>query len=174
MDRWGLLDALAATGCPPVALGLTFALIAVFDSKYHYTFWRPETAIASADADDNPRTQPDPAFTPFITTPCHPSHPAGHGVTAGAARRVLERVYDAGPHAIHMSNPAVPDVRLRYTTLREIADDIDDARIYGGIHYRFDQRAGGRQGRRIASYILRHHLRPGRSTTAGSTEKEPQ
>jgi hypothetical protein len=155
-------------------MAMTDALIAVFDSKYHYTFWRPETAIAAADADDNPRTQPDPAFTPFITTPCHPSYPAGHGVTAGAARRVLERVYDAGPHAIHMSNPAVPDVRLRYTTLREIADDIDDARIYGGIHYRFDQRAGGRQGRRIASYILRHHLRPGRSTTSGSTEKEPQ
>ena len=151
-------------------IAMADALIAVFDTKYHYTFWRPETAIAAADTDDNPRTDPDSAFTPFITTPCHPSYPAGHGVTAGAAHRVLERIYGVGPHAIQMSNPAVPDVRLQYTSLREIAEDIDDARIYGGIHYRFDQQAGGRQGRRIASYILRHHLRLVRQTTSGSAD----
>jgi hypothetical protein len=85
-------------------VAMTDALIAVFDSKYHYTFWRPETAIAAADADDNPGTDRDPAFEPFITTPCHPSYPAGHGVTAGAARRVLERIYGVGPHAIEMSS----------------------------------------------------------------------
>jgi hypothetical protein len=151
-------------------IAMTDALIAVFDTKYHYTFWRPETAIAAADTDDNPRTDPDSAFKPFITTPCHPSYPAGHGVTAGAAHRVLERIYGVGPHAIQMSNPAAPDVRLLYTSLQQISDDIDDARIYGGIHYRFDQQAGARQGRRIASYILRHHLRPVRQTTSGSAD----
>src|SRR5918999_3387635 len=103
---------------------MTDALISVIDTKYHYTFWRPETAIAAADTDDNPRTDPDATFKPFITTPCHPSYPAGHGVTAGAARRVLERIYGAGPYTIEMSNPAVPDVRLQYTSLQEIADDI--------------------------------------------------
>jgi hypothetical protein len=151
-------------------VAMTDALIAVFESKYHYTFWRPETAIAAADADDNPQTDPDSAFKPFITTPCHPSYPAGHGVTAGAAHRVLERLYGVGPHAIQMANPAVPDVRLQYTSLHEISDDIHDARIYGGIHYRFDQQAGARQGRRIASYILRHHLRPVRQTTSGAAD----
>jgi hypothetical protein len=138
------------------------------DSKYRYTFWRPETAIAAADADGNPGTEPDTAFTPFITTPCHPSYPSAHAVAAGAAQRVLERIYGTGPHTIALSTPAVPDVRLHYTSLREIADDIDDARIYGGIHFRFDQQAGARQGRRVASYILRHHLRPARQTTSGS------
>jgi hypothetical protein len=146
-------------------IAMTDALISVFDSKYHYTFWRPETAIAAADADDNSRTDPDAAFKPFITTPCHPSYPAGHGVTAGAASRVLERIYGAGPHVIEMVNPAAPDVRLEYTTVQEIADDIDDARIYGGIHFRFDQQAGVRQGRRVASHILRHHFRPARQAT---------
>jgi hypothetical protein len=70
---------------------MTDALISLFDSKYHYTFWRPETAIAEAGVDDNPRTDPDVAFKPFITTPCHPSYPAGASVTASAAHRVLER-----------------------------------------------------------------------------------
>jgi hypothetical protein len=149
-------------------IAMTDALIAVIDSKYHYGFWRPETAIATADADDNPRTDPDSTFTPFITTPCHPSYPAGHGVTAAAASLVLERIYGVGPHAIDMSNPAVPDVRLQYTSVQEIADDIDDARIYGGIHFRFDQQAGARQGRHVASYILRHHFRPARRATPGA------
>jgi hypothetical protein len=153
-------------------IAMTDALISVIDSKYHYTFWRPETAIAAADADDNPRTEPDSAFKPFITTPCHPSYPAGHGVTAGAASRVLERIYGVGPHAIEMSNPAVPAVRLQYTSVQEIADDIDDARIYGGIHFRFDQQAGARQGRRVASYILRHHFRPARQATPGSAQEK--
>jgi hypothetical protein len=156
-------------------IAMTDALISVVESKYHYTFWRPETAIAAADTDGNPRTEPDTAFAPFITTPCHPSYPSGHGVTAAAARRVLERIYGKGPHAIELSHPAVPDVRLLYTNLREITDDIDDARIYGGIHYRFDQQAGARQGRRIASYILRHHLRPTRQKTGEVTEdKRPK
>jgi hypothetical protein len=122
-------------------IAMTDALISVFDTKYQYTFWRPETAIAAAHEDDNPATDSDPAFTPFITTPCHPSYTSAHAITGGAARRVLERIYGRGPHAIELSSPAVPDVRLQYTSLQEIADDIDDARIYGGIHFRFDQRA---------------------------------
>jgi hypothetical protein len=153
-------------------IAMTDALISVFDSKYHYTFWRPETAIAAADADGNPNTDPDTAFAPFVTTPCHPSYPSAHAVSGGAVRRVLERIYGKGPHAIELSHPAVPDVRLRYTSLQEITDDIDDARIYGGIHYRFDQQAGARQGRRVASYILRHHLRPARHTASGDIEEK--
>jgi hypothetical protein len=153
-------------------IAMTDALISVFDTKYHYPLWRPETAIAAAGVDDNPRTDPDPAFKPFITTPCHPSYVSAHAGAAGAARQVLERIYGAGPHSIEMSNPAVPDVRLRYMSVREIVEDIDDARIYGGIHYRFDQEAGARLGRRVASYLLRHHLRPARQTTAATGQKE--
>jgi hypothetical protein len=148
-------------------IAMTDALISVFDSKYLYTFWRPETAIAAADADSNPHTEPDTTFAPFITTPCHPSYPSAHAAAAGAAQRVLERIYGVGPHAIALANPAVPDVRFHYTSLQDIVDDIDDARIYGGIHFRFDQQAGGKQGRRVASYILRHHLRPARRTSSG-------
>jgi hypothetical protein len=141
-------------------MALFDALIAVFETKYHETFWRPETAIPAADVDGNPKTSPDGEFKPFITTPCHPSYPSAHGSLGGAARRVLERVYGKGPHAIEFVSPAVPDVRLRYASFEEITNDIDDARIYGGIHFRFDQEAGARQGLRVGSHIVRHHLRP--------------
>jgi hypothetical protein len=156
-------------------MAMTDALISLFDTKYYYTFWRPETAIAAADTDDNPATDPDPGFKPFITTPCHPSYISAHAGAGGAARRVLERTYGKGPHAIELSSPAVPDVRLQYTNLQEIADDIDDARIYGGIHFRFDQEAGARHGHRVASYILRHHLRPARHTASDAPDgKDPE
>ena len=147
-------------------MALFDATIAVFETKYHETFWRPETAIPAADVDDNPKTDPDPSFKPFITTPCHPSYPSAHASLGGAARRVLERVYGKGPHAIELASPAVPDVRLRYASFEEITSDIDDARIYGGIHFRFDQQAGARQGRQVGSYIVRHHLRPARHDAA--------
>jgi hypothetical protein len=134
------------------------AVISVFETKYHEAFWRPETAIPAADVDGNPRTDPDTTFRPFITTPCHPSYPSAHASLGGAARKVLERIYGKGPHAIEFASPVVPDVRLRYTRFEEIADDIDDARIYGGIHFRFDQEAGAKQGAHVGSYVVRHHL----------------
>ncbi len=149
-------------------MALFDAVISVFETKYHETFWRPETAIPAADVDDNPWTDPDPAFKPFVTTPCHPSYPSAHASLGHAARKTLERLYGTGPHSIELASPAVPDVRLQYTSFEEITHDIDDARIYGGIHFRFDQQAGGKQGRHVASYILRHHLRPARHDQHGS------
>ena len=61
-----------------VNMALTDGLIAVMDTKYRYTFWRPKTAIPAGDRDGNPKTQADPSFTPFIPTPCHPDYPSGH------------------------------------------------------------------------------------------------
>jgi hypothetical protein len=72
---------------------------------------------------------------------------------------VLERIYGTRRHSIKLSNPAVAGVTLKYTKLKQITDDIDDARVYGGIHFRFDQEAGSDQGRRIGEYVYREHLR---------------
>ena len=58
-----------------------------------------------------------------------------------------------------MSNPAVPGVTLRYRTFNQITDDIDDARVYGGIHFRFDQDAGAALGRAVGTYLYKHNLR---------------
>jgi hypothetical protein len=138
------------------------ALIAVMDTKYAYRLWRPETAVRAGGNDGNPWTRPDPAFAPFITTPCHPSYPSAHASLGHAARAVAERIYGAGRHAITLSSPAVPGVVLRYTRFHEITRDIDDARVYGGIHFRFDQEVGGRQGDLVGAYVHGHNLRPRR------------
>ncbi|MEX2124063.1 MAG: vanadium-dependent haloperoxidase [Woeseia sp.] len=133
--------------------------VAVMETKYHYNFWRPETAILAAGNDGNERTEPDSSYVPFITAPCFPSYPSGHATTSYAAREVLERIFGSGGHSITVSSPALPDVTLRYRKLKDITFDIDDARVYGGIHFRFDQDEGAEQGRRLGAYIYRHSLR---------------
>jgi hypothetical protein len=140
-------------------MAVSDALITVFDSKYYYRFWRPETAIHNGDLDGNPGTEADPSFAPLIPTPCFPGYPSAHASGSYAAQRVLRHFYGDGPHHITLTNAAAPGVVLAYTRLSEITDDIDDARVYGGIHFRTDQEAGAEQGRRVAEYVYRHRLR---------------
>ena len=135
------------------------ALVASFWTKYHYDFWRPETAIHEGSVDGNARTDGDISYMPFILTPCFPSYPSNHGSASNSAAEVLRRVYGEGHHAITMANPALPGLTFDYTTFDQITSDISDARIYGGIHFRFDQEAGADLGRDIGAYEYRHNLR---------------
>lgn len=146
--------------------------VALVETKYHYNFRRPETAIWAGGTDENPRTDPDPSFVPFITTPCHPSYPSGHAATSYAAREVLERIFGSRGHSITLSSPAVPGVTLKYARLKDITDDIDDARVYGGIHFRFDQEAGAEQGRRLGAYVYKHSLGRAQGCTCSDEERE--
>jgi hypothetical protein len=142
-----------------VNMAISDGLVASMATKYHYAFWRPETAIRAGDTDGNPRTDADPGFTPYIATPCFPSYPSNHGSASSAAAEVLRRLYGALGHDLSLSSPLVPDVALHYTTLRQITDDVDDARVYGGIHFRFDQEVGSWMGRAVATFVYRHNLR---------------
>jgi hypothetical protein len=141
-------------------MAISDGLVAVMETKYFYPLWRPETAIHDADRDGNRHTTPDPAFQPLITAPCFPSYGSAHAAASYAARRVAEAFFGDEGIAVRLSSVAVPGVVLEYTSFEEITDDIDDARVYGGIHFRFDQRAGARQGRKIGHWVLTHHLRP--------------
>jgi hypothetical protein len=140
-------------------MAMSDGLVAVFENKYRYTFWRPITAIRAGDTDGNHRTVGDPEFAPLVGTPCHPSYASAHASSSYSARIVLERLYGRHGHFITMSNVAVPNVQLQYSSFEQVTSDIDDARIYGGIHFRFDQEAGARLGKRIGSYVHRHNLR---------------
>ncbi|HTK74390.1 MAG TPA: hypothetical protein VL371_03975, partial [Gemmataceae bacterium] len=73
---------------------------------------------------------------------------------------VLERAFGKRRLAITLTNPGLPGIVLNYTAWSQITDDIDDARIYGGIHFRFDQEVGARQGKHVGSYILENYLLP--------------
>ena len=139
-------------------MAIADALTTVMETKYHYVFWRPETAIRAGDTDGNERTIADTDYVPFIPTPCFPSSPSAHASGSYAGRSILGRVWGGGGHSIVISHPAVPGVVVHYTSLKQITDDIDDARIYGGIHFRFDQEAGAKQGRRVGQYVYAHSL----------------
>jgi hypothetical protein len=143
-----------------INMAISDAAVATFYNKYKYQFWRPETAIHDAADDGNDKTTADPNFQPLITTPCFPSYPSAHGTLSNAAREVMEKIYGDGPFSITLSTPALPGMTLHYSTLEEITDDISDARVYGGIHFRTDQDAGALLGTRIGDYIYNHNLRP--------------
>jgi PAP2 superfamily len=131
-------------------MAISDSLVATFLNKYEQTFWRPETAIHAAGNTN---------WTPFITTPCFPSYPSAHGSAGNGAAEVLRHLYGEAGHAITLTNPAVPTIVLRYTSFKQITDDIADARVFGGIHYRFDQRAGARLGRAVGREVYRNNLR---------------
>jgi hypothetical protein len=142
-----------------LGMAMADAAIACWDTKYEYNFWRPQSAIRNGALDGNRKTDPDPNWLPLIATPAHPSYASGHATVSGAARAVLERVFGKDDHAIVLTNPSLPDVVLAYTAWEEITDDVDDARIYGGIHFCFDQDAGAHQGRHVGRYMVRNYLR---------------
>ena len=141
-------------------MAISDSLVASFLNKYHYNFWRPETAIHAGDTDGNPNTEADPNYAPFIVTPCFPSYPSNHGSAGNGAAEVLRRLYGEASHSITLTNPTVPNIVLQYTSFKEITDDISDARVYGGIHFRSDQEAGADLGRAIGTAVYKNNLNP--------------
>jgi hypothetical protein len=138
------------------------ALVGSFFAKYAYLYWRPETAIRAGDTDANRKTDVDTGFKPFIATPCFPSYPSNHASGSSAAVEVLRRLYGAAGFSIELTspNPALAGIVLQYSQLREMISDVSDARVYGGIHFRFDQDAGERLGREVATFVFKNNLRP--------------
>jgi membrane-associated phospholipid phosphatase len=143
-----------------VNMAISDSLVASFFNKYHYNFWRPETAIRAGDTDGNPKTEPDASFAPFITTPCFPSYPSNHGSASGGGAEILRRLYGEAGHSITLTNPTLPDIVLQYSMFKQITDDISDARVYGGIHFRTDQVAGAVLGKAVGTAVYKNNLRP--------------
>jgi hypothetical protein len=137
------------------------AFIAAWDAKFAYDQWRPTTAIRAADTDRNDATSADPAWTPLLPTPRFPDYIAGHTTYAGAAQAVLERVFGVDPGVlVTMTSASAPGVVESYTTFKAIADDVVDARVWGGIHWRTSSVRGRAVGEAIGSYTVHRFLRP--------------
>jgi hypothetical protein len=141
-----------------INMSINDGLIVSFATKYHYDLWRPVTAIRQADTDGNDKTAPDPLWAPFIGTPCFPSYPSNHAAGTNSGLEALRRIYGASGHTITLPHPSL-GITLEYHALKQISDDVDDARVYGGIHFRFDQVEGGRLGREVATHVSKHNLR---------------
>ncbi|MFL6469088.1 MAG: vanadium-dependent haloperoxidase [Pyrinomonadaceae bacterium] len=140
-------------------MALNDAYISGFETKYYYNTWRPVTSILRADEDGNKRTTAGP-FTPLMATPCFPSYPSNHGTGSGAARTVLVRAYGRFGHDITVDTPTnVGLTSLHYTDLRDMTDEIANARIWAGLHYRYDQDAAEVQGHAVGQYVYNNSLK---------------
>jgi hypothetical protein len=149
------------------------AQIAVMDAKYHYAFWRPVTAIdpgavSSLDGgpapgyeDRNPATVEQNGWRPLLTTPNHPEYPAAHGSLTSSMVEVFSEFLGPGRFDLTLSSTVVPSMPTRhFNSGHELRREIVDARLWGGLHYRFSTRAGVRLGRDVARYDLAHAFRP--------------
>ncbi|HEY3518496.1 MAG TPA: vanadium-dependent haloperoxidase, partial [Gammaproteobacteria bacterium] len=113
------------------------SFVAVFDAKYEYAFWRPITAIRRAELDGNAATEAAPEWLPLIDTPLHPEYPCAHCISSAAVGAVLEAEFGTGEvPAISMTSAAVPGVVHRWTRIGDYVDEVSDARILAGVHYR--------------------------------------
>jgi hypothetical protein len=136
------------------------AFIAAWDAKFAYSQWRPVTAIRAAGADGNAATDADPLWTPLLVTPPFPDYIAGHTTYAGAAQVVLEHLFGRRPGAIiTLTSSTAPGVVETYTTFKDIADGVVEARVWGGIHWRTSSVRGRILGEEIGRYAARHLLR---------------
>jgi hypothetical protein len=133
------------------------ARIVVWDAKYTYLFWRPVTALNANP--DGSVTNNYAAWTPLIVTPSHPSYPSGHSGTVDAGFTVL-RVFFGDRHTLtlHTTTAGEPPRTIRSLSQGEAENGL--SRIYGGIHYEFDNEVGQRLGTEVAAYVLRHGPRP--------------
>jgi hypothetical protein len=135
------------------------ASIACWDAKYTFNFWRPITAIQNGDADGNVRTEADPAWTPLFPTPQHPEYLSGHSTNSSAMATVLKLLFGDEPGApIIATSPTSPGCERRWARLSEGVEEVIEARIYAGIHYRTSDEEGAALGRKIARFVVNHAL----------------
>jgi PAP2 superfamily len=140
-------------------LALADATIAIWNAKNTYNTWRPITAIQHADVDRNPATNADPTWTPLLITPPFQEYPAGHPGVSNAAASVLASFYgDDVPFTVTSSN--MTTMVRSFTSFPAAVEQVQDARIWGGIHFRFSTQVGARMGAEVAQYVTRMRLRP--------------
>jgi len=135
------------------------ALIAVFDAKYHYGFWRPVTAIRNADIDGNDATERDPSWIPFIDTPMHPEYPCAHCIVSGAVGTVLQaEIGDGQTPLLTTTSKAAGGVARSWTKLDDFMQEVASARIYDGVHYRNSGKVGSEMGKQIAQLSVKKYF----------------
>jgi hypothetical protein len=136
-------------------------LIACWDSKYTYNFWRPVTAIPAGDTDDNPDTAPDSGWLPLAVTPNHPEYPSAHGCASTATFETLRRFLgtDRFEFTVDSAVPGLLQPVRTYSSFSQVIDEITEARIYAGFHYRFSTQDGVTIGKKVAQFAWKHFFR---------------
>jgi hypothetical protein len=145
-----------------VNMAMADALITAWNTKKYWNFWRPQTAIQLGDNDTNPRTDGDPDWLPLITTPNYPDYTSGANNLGGSASTMLGNFFgtDKVTFSLTSTIAQVVNKTRTYDRFSDAADDIVDARIYEGIHFRFADVVARRQGKHVANWAFAHFLRP--------------
>jgi hypothetical protein len=131
------------------------ALIAVFDAKYHYNFWRPVTAIRNGDLDGNDATERDGGWAPFIDTPMHPEYPCAHCIVSASLGAVVAGEIGSGPTPKLSSASSTAGGAVRtWATVADFVKEVAEARIYDGVHYRNSTEVGSAMGRKIGELAV--------------------
>jgi hypothetical protein len=138
------------------------AVISVWHSKLLYGFWRPITAINLADTDGNPATMPDPTWTPMIATPAYPEYVSGYTGLAASFTRGLADALGTRHLQLTVTSTAVPGAVRTYDSGRALRNDVVDARVWLGIHFRTADTAAATMGVRVADWALDHYFRSSR------------
>jgi hypothetical protein len=145
-------------------LSLADSVIAFYDAKYTFNFWRPVTAIRTADTDNNPQTLADPNWLPQSTnTAPDPSYPGAHASISHAAATVLISFFDSNRFEQQVTSETLPGVVRSFETISDIAAEATVSRVLAGQHFRFDENAGQRLGNDVGDFVFdnfltrRHH-----------------
>ena len=149
-----------------LGLAVADAAIVSWDHKYAYNCWRPVTAIDRADTDGNPATQAEHGWTPLIATPPFPSYTSGHSTFSAASARILELFFGSDTIPFSTTSDGLPGVVREFSSFSGGAAEAGQSRIYGGIHFQYDNQAGLESGRRLAEQVFFNFLAP--SSAAGA------
>jgi hypothetical protein len=131
--------------------------IACFEAKYFYESWRPTSAITLADLDGNPATDPDPGWAPVVPTPNHPEYPAAHACNAAAIAGAIRRFFGTD-RVDHVFDSTVTGTTHAFTTMRGLVEEVREARIYGGMHFRHAMVRGEELGEHVAQWVMAHRF----------------
>jgi hypothetical protein len=142
-----------------VSQAMDDALIAVFDAKYSYNFWRPSTAIRNAELDGNDATEADATWASLIDTPMHPEYPSAHSILASAVGTLLKAELGASPvPELSTTSATLKGVTRRWSRIDDFVDEVSTARVYEGVHFRFSTEVGSAMGRQIGEAVAAKHL----------------
>lgn len=143
-----------------VNMALVDSYIAGWDSKYHYNFWRPFTAIRAAASDGNDYTNADLNWEPLAPTPPVQDYPSTHSALGNAAAKVLANIFgnNIGFHMSSTTSQPAGATRT-FNSISQAANENADSRVMAGIHFRFSCNAGQELGDKVGAFISKTHLR---------------
>jgi hypothetical protein len=142
-------------------MGIANTFITDWDAKFTYNFWRPVTAIRNGDQDGNDATERDASWTSLNAVPMHPEYPSQAGIIAGVSIGVLEAVFGPKPAtAVTVTDLMDPNLQRHFDNVQQIADQVQDVRVWGGIHFRNSLQVGYEMGTKIAAYLVANSLKP--------------